>query len=280
MDRLRLGTLGLAALLGAGLLWYAHERSPAARLARASALAFERRPAEAAAVYESVIASLDPAGDRDAWADAHVRLAQLRQLELGDPRGAAEIYRRLIAQAPDAEPSWVARERLADLARHELHDPGEAMAQWRALALSGRPGADRFAYRIARAHFAAGAYEEAREASRALADRSPGGKWTDDALLLRASAFEIEGRYAEAITAFEDVERRYPGSETAARARYQIGQAQAASRDWEAAQASLLQALETHPDPWRVQADLARVRRHLAELRKMRPLDRAEALAR
>jgi len=267
-------------LLGAGLAWFVHERAPATRLAHARDLVFERRIPAAAAAYEALAVTLDPVDDREAWVEAHVRLGELRQLELDDPRGAAEVYRRLVATAPEAEASWIARERLADLARNRLNDTDEAVAQWQALALSGRPNADRFAYRLARAHFAARDWEAAREACRALAARSPAGRWTGRALLLLGSSFEIEGRYDEAIAAFEDVEARFPGTEPAARARYQIGQVQAARRDWESAQASLLQALEVHPDPWRVQADLARVRRHLAELRRMRPLARAEALSR
>ncbi len=280
MDRFRLTAIALASMVGAGLAYLAYERAPSTRLDAARELVFERRVAEAAAAYEALTLSLDPESHRDAWVEAHVRLAELRHLEQDDPRGAAELYRRLLATAPDAEASWAAREHLAEIARHELDDRTTALEQWHALALSGRPNADRFAYRAARTHFTAGEYERAREVARALVERSPAGRWTDDALLLVASSHELEHAYDDAVVALEEAETRFPGTDVAARARYRIGQVKAAQRDWEGAQAALLQALETHPDPWRVQADLARVQRHLAEARKIRPITRTEALAR
>ncbi|WP_373046640.1 tetratricopeptide repeat protein [Vulgatibacter sp.] len=279
MERSRIGVFALAALAAGGLAWGVHYNSVGARLERASELVFERKYEEAVAAYRAIVAGLDPDEDREGWVEAHARLGEITYLELSEPRRAAEIYRRLIATAPQAEESWTARERLAEIARGELDDVHDAIAQWEALARSGRPNADRFALKIARAYFSLGDYEQCRQEAQALAERSPGGRWTADALFLLATAFQMENRHDEAVAAFEVVESRYPDTAVAARSRYQIGQSKASQRDWEGAQAALLAALETHPDPWRVQADLARVRKHLAELRKMRPLTRNEALA-
>ena len=280
LDRFGYGALLTAALLGAGIGWAALRNGPEARLERAAGLVFESRHAEAAATYRAIIDSLDRDEDRQAWVEAHARLAEVLWVGLDDPRGAAEIYRRLVAQAPQAEASWIARERLAELARNHFGDVHEAIAHWQALATSGRPGADLFAMRVARAYVRLHDYEQARQEALALAQRSPDGAETDDALFLVATAWQLEGKHDEAVAAFEEVERRWPDTDIAARARYQIGQSRASQRDWDAAQAALLEALESHPDPWRVQAELARVRKHLAEERKMRPLSRDEALHR
>jgi len=280
IDRFGYGALVAAALLGGGIGWAALRDAPSARLERAAELVFEQRHAEAATAYRALIDGLDRDDDREAWVEAHARLAEVLWMGLGDPRGAAEVYRRLVAEAPQAEESWVARERLAELARNHFGDVHEAIAHWQALATSGRPGADRFAMLVARAYLRLQDWEQARREALALAQRSPDGAETDDALYLVATAWQLEGKHDEAVAAFEEVERRWPGTEIAARARYQIGQSRASQRDWDAAQAALLEALETHPDPWRVQADLARVRKHLAEERKVRPLSRDEALHR
>lgn len=268
-DKLRGSLLTLAVIVAGAVAYGAWHGSIDRQLARAASLAYEERWAEAAASYRAIIASVDPVGDRQAWVEAHARFAEITWTGLSDARGAAEIYRKLIAGAPDAEESWRARELLAELAERHLGDVHEAIAHWQALAASGRPGADRFAYQAARTYFRLGDYEQARKEAETLVERWPQGAWADDALFLHGSAWQLEGEHEEAIAIFEQVEERFPETEVAGRARYQIGQSRASLRDWDGAQAALLQALESHPDPWQVQADLARVRKHLAEERRV-----------
>lgn len=263
--------LSLAVLAGVGIGWAALGNSASARLERARTLAFEGRVVEAAAEYQGLLVTLDPSRRREAWIEATVRLAELVHLELKDPQRALDLYRELVREFPDAEESWQARERIAWIALKHLHDRHEAISQWQELALSGRPDADKWALEVARAYFKLRDYEQVRRECAALAERSPSGEHTGEALLLAATSLQLENRHEEAIAAFEEVAKRFPESEVEAQARYQIGLSLAALREWDGAMAALVASLENHPDPWRVQAEITRVRRHAAEARKIQP---------
>lgn len=268
MDRVRAGSLLLAALVGGGLAWGLLRTSTEARLERARQLSYDRRPRQAAAEFRSILAGLDPAGSesvRRARTEALSRLGDIRYLELGDAAGGAESYRELIAEAPASDEAWSAREKLAQIAQRR-GDLGEAIVQWQGLAGSGRPGAADFGYEIARAHMQLGQHEQARTEAKALVD---GGVRVEDALALIGTSFQLESRHEEAVAAFDELLRRSPGSEAAARAQYQIGQSRSALRDYEGAMAALVSSLADHPDPWRVQAEIARVRKHLAEEKRI-----------
>ncbi|AKU93188.1 tetratricopeptide repeat protein [Vulgatibacter incomptus] len=85
---------------------------------------------------------------------------------------------------------------------------------------------------------------------------------------MAGSAWQFE-EHAEAIVAFEEVERRFPDGELASKARFQIGVEQLALREPEAALASFVQALKRHPDPESVQAEISRARRQVPEARRL-----------
>ncbi|HWV37113.1 MAG TPA: tetratricopeptide repeat protein [Vulgatibacter sp.] len=273
----------IVGILALGFVLPGCESSVNTRLERARQLSFAGKAQEAAAEYRVLLAYLDEEGDhesertRAARVESLARYGDLTYLELRDYRSAAEAYRMLIAEEPAHEEAWAAREKLADLSKRFLSDPSEAIAQWQALAESGRPEGERFAYLAAKAYFEQQQYEQARKECAALAERAPGSKWAADALFLLATAWQFEGENAQAVAAFEEVERRWPDSEIASRARFQIGEARLAMDDPEAALASYLEALKRHPDPQRVQAEILRARRRLAEAQRIEQTTRAGA---
>src|SRR5690606_39961396 len=108
----------------------------------------------------------------------------------------------------------------------------------------------------------------------------PEGTVGQDALFRPATSFHFEGRHEEPSAAFDRVEERWPDTEIAARARFQKGRARMALGDPDGALADYLAALKSHPDPERVQAEIARARRHVAELQRMRNTDRRPAFRR
>lgn len=276
----RISTLCLAAAVGAGLTWGFLQGTVEDRLEKARQLSYERRFDEAASTYRTILSQMDaddgPAASR-ARREAQLRLGDIRYLDLGDMRGGASVYRELVAEAPNSDEAFDARQKLARIARRSGDLP-EAISQWQALAASGREGAERFSYKVAQAYSKLGDYEQARTEARSLAQRAPESGFVPRALFLVATSFQLEGDWEPAIAAFEELERLHPGTELAARARYQIGQCQGSMKNWEAALESLLAALEVHPDPWRVQQDIARVRKHLAEHRKIMGNLRAHAI--
>lgn len=262
-----------AATLILGTLLLGCQPGVESRLEEARELVFKQRTDEAIAAYHSVLFSLEgEEGEeaREARIEALSRIGDLTYLEKRDMKGAAEVYRSLIELAPTAEEAYWAREKLAEIAHRHFRDIPEAINQWQALASSGREGAARFAYLVAKAYFELRDYEQSRKECEALAEAFPEDKAARDALFLFAATHQFEGAYAEAIEAYERVESRWPDSEIATRALFEKGRARFSAGDPDAALADYLQALKSHPDPERVQAEIARARRHVAELERIR----------
>lgn len=261
------------AALGAGILWWATPTA-GSRLERARDLTIQGKYEQAAAAYREVLESVGTTAPsmRRERVEALARLGDLLYLRLGQPAAAADAYRRMILEVPTHRESWASREKLADIARYHLHDLPEAIAHEQALASSGQAGADRFGYRVAKDYLELREYEQCRREARNLVEADPNGEWTDDALFLIATAWQLEGKHAEAIGAFREVIARFPGTDAAARALHGIGGEQVALGQLEAALDTYLAVLPVHPEPSRVQPDIARVRRLIAEARKVQEL--------
>lgn len=262
-----------AAFFALGFSLLACQPSLESRLEEARELVFRQRSEEAIAAYRSLLYALEGVEGESAQKariEALSRIGDLSYLEKRDVKGAAEAYRTLIRIAPSAEEAYWAREKLAEIAHRHFKDLPEAIAQWQVLATSGREGAEQFAYRVAKAYFESRDYEQSRKECESIVQAFPEGKVAQDALFLLATSYQFEGKYEDAIAAFERVEARWPGSEIAARARFQKGRARMSSGDPDGALADYLDALKTHPDPERVQAEIARARRYVAELERIR----------
>ncbi len=262
------GAACAGAALGAGILGWAIPTT-GSRLEEARALTLERQVPEAIAAYREVLASLDPAdaSGRRERVEALARLGDLLYLHAGEPAAAADAYRRLILEAPTNREAWKAREKLADIARHHLRDLPEAIAHEQALAASGQAGADRFGYRAAKGYLELREYAQCRREARALADGTPESEWADDALFLVATAWQLEGDRRKALETFREIAARFPGTEAAARALHGVGGEQVALGEFEAALGTYLEVLPVHPEPERVQPDIARARRLAAAAR-------------
>lgn len=250
------------------------------RLEEARSLLFRQETDKAADAYRALLFHLegkDGEAARSARIEALSRIGDLTYLQKKDPRGAAESYRRLIELAPTSEEAFWAREKLAEIAHRHLDDPEEAIAHWQALAQSGRPESDRFAYLVAKAYFEKKDYEQSRRESEAVARTFPESRWAQDALFLHATTWQFEGEHEKAIEAFEGVEARWPAGELAARARFQVGRCRMALEDADGALSDYLQALKRHPDPEAVQAEIARARRKVAEWERIRNTGEREA---
>lgn len=253
------------------------------RLERARDLAFEGRHEPAAEEYRLLLSELGDRRDAKSVrlrAQALLALADLAWLRLADPPGAAALYRKVITEAPTSEEGWLARERLGDVAELKLHDLQEAIVQWQALAASGRPGADGFAYKVARGYFELHDFLQCRKETEALTQNFPTSLWVDDAIFLTATAFQFEGQHEQAIAAFERAIAAAREPALAARARFQTGQSLAALGRLQEALELHLAALTDHPDPQRVQPEIQRLRRLIAERDQPKVGDRLSALGR
>lgn len=260
-------------IVGMSLLLAGCQSSLESRLQEARDLMFERRAEEAIVSYRSLLFHLEGKTGpeaQEARIEALSRIGDLSYLERRDFQGAAEAYRELIALSPNSDEAHWAREKLAEIAHRHLGDLPQAIVHWQALASSGREGAGRFAYLVAKSYFEARDFEQSRSECEAVARAFPDSQWAQDALFLLATTWQFEGKHEEAIEAFERVERTFEGTEIAARAQLEKGRARFALGDPDGALAAYLDALKRHPDPERVQAEIARARRHVAELERMR----------
>jgi tetratricopeptide (TPR) repeat protein len=169
-----------------------------------AAVALERagKPAEAAAAHEA-LAARSPA---DAFADdALMEAARLYEEKLDQPRRAAETYEMVVEKYPDSR-SATRAERRAQLLREGLGQGGEgeaALAAWNDLL-------NRFPTRTR---------PESVALARALLAAHP--TWSDAPRVEHwIGEQEVQlGQHAAALATFADVEKRWPGSEWALRAR-------------------------------------------------------------
>jgi len=92
---------------------------------------------------------------------------------------------------------------------------------------------------------------------------------------LSASSYHISGRHADAIAAYDKVERKYHGTQKAAEALYEKGNCLAELGDDDGAVKSYTQALARHDSPDAVQFALERAERRLDRARAVNPRNMA-----
>jgi tetratricopeptide (TPR) repeat protein len=220
--------------------------TPADRFDEATALIADHRPAEAAAVLVA-LADADP--QASIAADALLLAAQLREDQLGDPVGAAALYRRLVRDYPDSRAGLAAGRRLAPL--EASLGPGDAGA------------APLAAFTDIKQRIGERGDAESIRRAQELVAAHPDWAGLPDALLWLAETHARTGDHAAARRRFLEVAERWP--ERAFGALEGAGQAALAAGDFDGAEA-LFERLPVGGDDAR-----ARVRADgLAEVAKAR----------
>lgn len=212
------------ALLLSGLVLAGCPATAGNLLDKADQLEREHHFAQAQTAYRDSLRRLgddDSSPSRALRTRALAHVADLCYLDLGDLKCAADSYRRLIENYPEAPETFLARTHLAEMLRDRLNDVTGAIAQYKALATAypGKPGSDDFQYQVAAGYFGLRDYVQARSEARALLDRFDGSTRASQARFLIASCYELEGQRPEAIKAFEDLLARDPQGELAPKAR-------------------------------------------------------------
>jgi TolA-binding protein len=215
----------------------------------------------------------ESSGRADAVRRGALKLSgDLCALHLDDPRCAAREYRELVKRYPTSPEAFEARERLGDLDMR-IGDVRGALEAWRDQVATApdRPGADVAQIKIARALLDLGEYHDARAAAAQLQSRWPKSRLAAAAALLSASSFHLTGRHADAIAAYEAVERRYHGTQKGAEALFEKGNCLAELGDDEAAVKAYTEALAQHDSPEAVQFAMERASRRLDRGRAVNP---------
>ncbi len=248
---------------------------PAARLEQARDLALSGHHRTALLEARAILLAIRE--ERGEKADqvrrgAHKLAGDLCAVYLDDARCAAHEYRELVKSYPTAPEAFEARERLGDLDMR-IGDVRGALEAWRdqVATAPARPGADAAQLKIARALLDLGQFHDARSAAAELRSRWPRSPLAPAAALLSAATYHVSGRHADAIAAYDAVERKYHGTQKGAEALFEKGNCLAELGDDEAAVKAYTDALPRHDSPDAVQFALDRAERRLDRGRAVNP---------
>lgn len=262
MRRLRFA-LALLALASTGC-----RDKPVDHLQRARDATFEKRPDEALVEYRKAFDALRHDESAEALvlrARALKGAADVYWLEQRKVKEAVGVYRELIQQCPDSPEALDARIILAELLRVHYRDLRGAIDQLTAALKLNPPQGAELHYQVAKLYFELQDYQQCELETRRLTERFPTSAFVDDSLFLQAQAIAMmEGRRQEASRAFADLRTRFPDSELAPHALFEMGKLKADAGENEKAIETWVEALKTHPDPSLVQDYIARARKRIA----------------
>jgi tetratricopeptide (TPR) repeat protein len=252
------------AVLGAGC-----SRSAEEHLVLARDAVYVHRPQTALREYRLALDALEkdnsPAGQA-LRATALRGAADTYYLELRDVAKAVGVYRELLAQAPESPEALEAHLLLADILHHNYHDLRGAIAELTAAIARKPPNAPDLAYEVCKLYFELGDYAQCTVESEKLVQAYPTSARVPDALFLAGQADAMQdGMRAQAERAFQSVAERFPSSELAPHALFELGKLRAEGGDAPGAINAWVAALPRHPDPKLVQAAIARTRERIAQ---------------
>ncbi|MCE9668895.1 tetratricopeptide repeat protein [Myxococcus stipitatus] len=263
MRALRIALVALA-LAGAGC----RRDKPVDHLQRARDATFEKRPDEALVEYRKAFDMLRHDSTPEALvlrARALKGAADVYWLEQRKVKEAVGVYRELIQQCPESPEALEARIIVAELLRVYYRDLRGAIDQLTAALQRNPPQGAELHYQVAKLYFELGDYQQCELETRRLIERFATSAYVDDSLFLQAQAISmIEGRRQEASRTFADLRTRFPDSELAPHALFEMGKLRSDAGEHEKAIETWVEVLKTHPDPSLVQDYIARARKRIA----------------
>lgn len=228
---------------------------------------YEKKSDQALAEYRLALDALERDGSPEAQvlrARALRGAADTYYLELRDFKRAVEVYRELIKECPESPEALDGRIFLSEILRRHFRDYRGAISELKAALARNPPQGAELTYEVARLYFELGDYQQCALEAQELVKRYETSVYVDEALFLRGQALSMmEGRRAEALHAFTELAERYPDTEWAPHAQFELGKILSESGDNERAIAAWVKALRQHPQPEVVQSAIARVRKRV-----------------
>ncbi|MGB8932652.1 MAG: tetratricopeptide repeat protein [Anaeromyxobacteraceae bacterium] len=251
------------------------------RLEAANTLRHDKKPKEALAAYQALLAEMGdgplPGGSAQLRAKALQFAAEISYLELGDFAGAIAYYRRIVSLQPATPEAFAARGAIGDIYRERFNDPLAAIAQYADVAARDAPVAPAFQLKVIHAWIELKNFQQARMEAGALRERWPMSLEADEAQLLTAQAWAMEGKADEALGAYRALVERRPRQELVARALEGQGALYAQTLRFDRALELYAQALPIHPNPEAITNNIEAVKRRRDASRISKPGDRVEA---
>ena len=243
---------------------------PQDRIQRAHDALFRKDPKKALAEYRLALDGLEHDTTPEAQlmrAAALKGAADIYYLEMGDVRQAVSVYKELIADCPEAKETLDARITLADIYQSDFRDPRAAITELTAALARNPPQSAELHYQVAKLYFQLGDYRQCELEAQTLVKNYEASNYVDDAMFLEAQAVAMEdGRRAYAERLFQDLVERFPDSELAPYAQFELGKLYAEAGQNDQAIDVWVKALARHPDPSLVQSAIARVRARITHV--------------
>jgi tetratricopeptide (TPR) repeat protein len=254
---------------------------PADHLPKAREASYEKDPHRALKEYRRALDLLERDESKEAdvlKARALKGAADVYWQELRDVRQAIAVYRELVQQCPEAPESLEAHLVMAELLRIQVRDLRGAIGELAAAIARNPPQVAELTYQVAKLYFELGDYQQCELEAQKVVTRFETSAYVDDAMFLRGQALGMmEGRRDAAQRVFEELAQRFPDSELAPHAQYELGKLVAEAGENERAIEIWVDALKHHPDPKLVQSSIARVRQRIASTTPLRLGDHAAA---
>ena len=216
-----------------------------------------------AAPGRAAVAKPEPASPADANAAEQMRKAEQLESE-GKKKAASDAYRALVKRY-GASNSAPKAQRKVGLLLEQSGEPDKAFDAF-ATYLTKYPNGDDFdavvesMFKIGKLYLdgqkrklmgvpVASSMSRAQEMFETLIKRAPFSKWAPLAQFNVGQAFEKQGKYPEAIAAYQQVVTKYSSDSTAANAQYQIGYVlQKEAREGSYDRAQTMKAREAYED--------------------------------
>jgi TolA-binding protein len=226
--------------------------------------------------FEKVVAR-DPKGKLGL--QALQRAAVTQELFLHEYADAARKLRVLSERSGDAEQAWEARRQLGEILFSKTDQYDQAVLHYRAM-IQLRPGAPEvpeLLFRVGRAQFFLGQFDEAIATFREVQARHGGTEWAEQAALETARAYFTRGEqrpggsgpgldtYQQAIASYREFIRKYPQSPRLPEAHFGIANCLEELDQLEAAMQAYEALKKTYPSPNVIEIKLARIRERKAQ---------------
>ncbi len=202
--------------------------------------------------------------NKDKYVDLDSRIGRLEGGGAAAPAPAGHAAPRVDNQPPDvdlgnpassAPPSRtsVHNERsdnvgaLSDADRAAT-EPGGDVAPASAPAAAGDQGSGTASYNDAFAALKDGRYAESARRFQGFIDQNPDGELTGNAYYWLGESYYVTQNYKIALQSFQTLLKRYPTSQKAPDALLKVGYSQYELKQWDQAEATLNQVVQTYPD--------------------------------
>ena len=196
------------------------------------------------------------------------RLGKINALYLHDYKQAITFYNILVRMYPETEEALAARSIIADLYEHKLGDLEAAIEEYRKLTSLpvDRVELKRAQLQIVSLYLRLKNYEQARIQAQTLIDRWPLSMEASQARFQLGNAYYVEGRYSEAIAAYEQLLQMNSDANLTALVLFELGNSFQGIDNFPQALEYYYASLAEHPNPKLVQRKIRRVRQRLHQV--------------